>query len=102
MVSSLEAIHWLSALGVPFTPTVLARSMAEAQQAQRQFRAPVALKIESPDILHKTEAGGVQLGVLDDSEVSEAYNQILKSVKAYAPGARIQGVLVQPMAGSGV
>lgn len=101
-VSSLEAIHWLSGLGVPFLPTVLACSSDEARQAQRQFQAPVALKIESPDILHKTEAGGVRLGLLDDSDVSAAYDQILQSVKAYDPGARIRGVLVQPMASAGV
>ncbi|MEY3952918.1 MAG: hypothetical protein RL320_1720, partial [Pseudomonadota bacterium] len=52
LVESLEAIEWLRGLGIPLTPAVLARSQEQAQEAQRQFASPVAIKIESPDVLH--------------------------------------------------
>lgn len=102
LVESLEAIEWLRGLGIPLTPAVLARSQEQAQEAQRQFASPVAIKIESPDVLHKTEAGGVRLGLNTPEDVAQAYSQILQSVTAHAPSARVRGVLVQPMAEAGV
>ncbi|CAM8648484.1 COG1042 Acyl-CoA synthetase (NDP forming) [Burkholderiales bacterium] len=102
LVESLEAIEWLRGLGIPLTPAVLARSQEQAQEAQRQFASPVAIKIESPDVLHKTEAGGVRLGLNTPEDVAQAYSQILQSVTAHAPTARVRGVLVQPMAEAGV
>lgn len=102
LVQSLEAIEWLRSLGIPLTPAVLARSQEQAQEAQRQFASPVAIKIESPDVLHKTEAGGVRLGLNTPEDVAQAYSQILQSVTAHAPSARVRGVLVQPMAEAGV
>lgn len=102
LVESLEAIEWLSGLGIPLTPAVLARSQEQAQEAQRQLASPVAIKIESPDVLHKTEAGGVRLGLNTPEDVAQAYSQILQSVTAHAPSARVRGVLVQPMAEAGV
>jgi len=63
---------------------------------------PVALKVDSPDILHKTEAGVVRLNLGDAAQVRTAYAEILASAKAYAPQARIIGVSVQEMVGEGV
>jgi acetyltransferase len=63
---------------------------------------PLAMKIQSPDIAHKTEAGGVRLGIGDAEEGRRAYADILAAARRYKPDARIQGVLLQPMAGKGV
>jgi acetate---CoA ligase (ADP-forming) len=79
---------------------MLATSAAEADTAARQLARPVALKVQSADIPHKTEAGGVALHVGADA-VRERYERVLASAKAYAPQARVDGVLVQPMAPPG-
>ena len=67
-----------------------------------QLGFPVALKVDSPDIPHKTEAGAVRLNLGDAAQVRTAYDEILASAKAYAPQAQIIGVSVQEMVGEGV
>jgi len=62
---------------------------------------PVVLKVESPDILHKTEAGGVLLNLADDDAVREGVDQIVANARAYMPEADISGVLVQQMVSGG-
>lgn len=79
----------------------LARSAAEAVTAASAFGCPVALKVQSPDLPHKTEAGGVELNLAGTDVVDAAYVRILASAKKHSPAARIDGVLVQPMARSG-
>ena len=79
---------------------VLARSADEAEAAARALNRPVALKIQSPDILHKTEAGGVALNVAA-GDVRAAYERVLASARRHAPAATIDGVLVAPMARPG-
>lgn len=101
-VATIDATDWLLAHGVSVAPAQLATDLQEAMRALEVLGPPVALKIESPDILHKTEAGGVQLGIQDGSSLRAAYEQMLKSVLAYAPTARIRGVVVQRMAHPGV
>ena len=71
-------------------------------RAAEQLGFPVALKVDSPDIPHKTEAGVVRLNLGDAAQVRTAYAEILASAKAYAPQARITGVSVQEMVGEGV
>jgi len=78
----------------------LVHSAAEAEAATRALARPVALKVQSADIPHKTEAGAVALDVSDDG-ARAAYDRILAAAKKHMPGARIEGVLVQPMAPSG-
>jgi acetyl-CoA synthetase (ADP-forming) len=63
---------------------------------------PVVLKVVSPDILHKTEAGGVMVGLKSKEEVERAYSQILSNARQHDPKARVEGVLVQSMAPQGV
>jgi acetyltransferase len=63
---------------------------------------PLALKIVSPDVLHKSDAGGVRLGVQGEAATGKAVEDILASVERHAPGARIEGVLASPMAARGV
>jgi len=96
-----EAKAVLSAAGLPMVTDWLAASAAEAATAAADAGAPVAMKIASPDILHKTEAGGIKLGVAAE-DAAAAYEAIVASARAYAPGARIDGVLVSPMIADGV
>ena len=101
-VSSLAGARLLEQAGVRLAPHALARSADEAEAAAGLLGYPVALKIESPDILHKTEAAGVRLGLADAGAVRAAYAALDASARAYKPDARIEGVLVQAMAAGDV
>jgi acetyltransferase len=86
----------LSRYDIPVPPSALVTS-AQAASAQAQAMGyPVVLKIQSPDIAHKTEAGGVALHV-GPGDVAEAFERVLSSSRSHAPDARIEGVLVQKM-----
>jgi acyl-CoA synthetase (NDP forming) len=91
----------LAAYGVPRPSEALAESADAAVAAAARIGGPVALKVQSPDIVHKTEAGAVALGVVGERAVREAYARVLKSAEAAHPGALIEGVLVQRMAPAG-
>jgi acyl-CoA synthetase (NDP forming) len=78
----------------------LARSAAEAEKVARKFDRPVALKVQSPDIMHKTEAGCVALNV-SAAAAASVYEKLIANAERNAPKARIDGVLVQPMAAAG-
>ncbi|MGD9804260.1 MAG: acetate--CoA ligase family protein [Hyphomicrobiaceae bacterium] len=73
----------------------------EAVAVQKEIGGPVALKVQSPDILHKTEAGAVALGAATAEDVGSAYDRITASAKAYKADAKFEGVLVQAMAKKG-
>src|SRR6266851_4841484 len=75
----------------------VARSAQEAGKLAQGMGFPVVLKIVSPDILHKTEAGGVVVGVKSAEEAEKAYDRIISNAKSYKSGARIEGVQVQQM-----
>jgi acyl-CoA synthetase (NDP forming) len=79
----------------------LAVSASAAVEAAKEIDGPVALKVQSPDVLHKTEAGAVALGLRGPEEVRAAYEAVLAGARRHAPSARILGVLVQPMAPPG-
>ncbi|HET8997889.1 MAG TPA: acetate--CoA ligase family protein, partial [Acetobacteraceae bacterium] len=79
----------------------LATTAAEAADAAAALGFPVALKAQSPDLPHKTEAGGVRLGLSDAAAVRTAYDAMLRDVLQHRPDARIDGVLVQKMAPKG-
>ena len=79
----------------------LAQSPADAEAAARAFGRSVALKVQSADMPHKTEAGAVELGLTGADDVRAAYDRVLAAAKRYAPKAHIDGVLVQPMAPRG-
>ena len=101
-LSESESKRLLAAWGVGSARERLVGSAEEAVEAAEQIGFPVALKVDSPDILHKTEAGVVRLNLGDAAQVRAAYAEILASAKAYAPQARINGVSVQEMVGDGV
>lgn len=87
----------LRAYGIPAAPGQLVRSREEAVEAAGAIGFPVALKVESVDLPHKTEAGGVRLDLASAGEVAQAYDRLLEEVGKKAPDARIDGVLVQKM-----
>lgn len=86
--------------GIPVTKFALARNEAEAVECAGTIGYPVVLKIVSPDIIHKSDIGGVVVDVKDAKRVRDAYDQILKNVKNHDAKARITGILVQEMAPS--
>jgi acetyltransferase len=92
----------LAVYGLPVTRETLARSADEAVQAAAAIGGAVALKIESADIPHKTDAGGVRLGVQGEAAIRAAFDGILKAAAAHTPQAKIDGVLVQEMSAQGI
>jgi acetate---CoA ligase (ADP-forming) len=97
-----EAKALLKLHQAPVTSDVLAHSADEAADLAEAIDGPVAMKIVSPQILHKSDAGGVKLKLTRKADVRKAYNQIIKNAQDYAPDADIRGVIVAPMAGPGV
>jgi len=92
-----EAKLALGAYGVPVAEERLARSAEEALAAARALGYPVALKVESPAIPHKTEAGVVRLGIIDEAGLRQAYAEIMAAARRVAGESELRGVLVQPM-----
>lgn len=92
-----EAKQVLEAYGIPVTQEKLVPRVEELAAALRAFEFPVVLKIESPDILHKTEAGLVTLGCKTAGEAEAAFRRILQQAQEHYPEATINGVLVQEM-----
>jgi acetyltransferase len=92
-----ESKDLLAAYGIMVVPTRLAATPEEAGQAARELGGPVALKIVSPDITHKTDVGGVMLGIKGGHVAAKAAAHLLERVAAAYPGAVIDGVSVQPM-----
>jgi acyl-CoA synthetase (NDP forming) len=102
LVTEVAAKELLRAQGIPVVPTSLARSPSEAVRVAKALGLPVALKIVSPDVVHKSEVGGVRLQLTSLAQVSNAYGEIVATVRARAPEAVIEGVSVQPMAKPGI
>jgi len=92
-----EAKRLLKYYDFPVIPTVMATTADEAAASARSMGFPVVLKILSPDIPHKTDAGGVILDIGSEAEVRRDFEEILSRAKAYKANARISGVTVQPM-----
>ncbi len=87
----------LEKYGIPVTREALAASADEAVEKAGQIGYPVVLKVDSPDIAHKTDAGALKLNLRDEGEVRSAFGEIVANARAYKPDARINGVLVQEM-----
>jgi acetyltransferase len=92
----------LKRYGVSIAESLLARSEEEAVEVAGRLGFPVVLKIVSPDVVHKSDVGGVLVGLEDEAEVREGYRLILEHVKAAVSRARVEGLLVQKMAPQGV
>ncbi|MCS7284035.1 MAG: acetate--CoA ligase [Anaerolineae bacterium] len=96
-IGDAEARTILEAYGFPLPPSRLATTPEEAVAAAEEMGYPVVLKIASPDILHKTDVGGVRLNLRSPTDVRDAFDLIVYRAARYVPGARIWGCLVQKM-----
>lgn len=99
VLNEMESKALLAAFHIPVTRTMLARSANEAMLIAAQQGFPVALKIDSPDISHKSDVQGVVLDIGSAAQVRDRYHEMLQAVARAQPGARINGITVQPMAG---
>jgi 4-hydroxybutyrate---CoA ligase (ADP-forming) len=92
-----EGYEVLKAYGFPVPKSVLVNNENDAINASNKIGYPVVMKISSKDVIHKSDSGGVKVGVKDAVEVKDAFNLILSNVKARHPNADIKGILVQEM-----
>jgi acyl-CoA synthetase (NDP forming) len=102
MLTEIEAKQLLKSAGISVVDTRLATSKERAVAIAKELGLPVVLKIASADVVHKSDAGGVKLGLKTAAQVGKAYDDIMKSIKAAFPSAKIEGVSVQTMARPGV
>ncbi|MCY4366869.1 MAG: acetate--CoA ligase family protein [Chloroflexi bacterium] len=100
--SESESKQLIGAWKVSTAREIVAGDADAAVKAAGEIGYPVALKVDSPEILHKTEAGVIRLDLSDETQVRAAYDQIMSSASQAAPGASINGVLVQEMVSGGV
>jgi len=100
-LTELESKQILKEAGINTTETMLATTKEEAISHSKKLGFPVALKIVSPDVLHKTDAGGVKLNLNNEKDVGQAFDEIISSIKKHEPSANIEGVSVQNMARPG-
>jgi len=101
LLTEVESKQVLREAGIPVALAVLAADAKAAVQAADKVGFPVVMKVVSPDVAHKSDVGGVRLGLESKEEVEQAFGEIAASVKATQPDARIEGVAVQKMAPAG-
>jgi acyl-CoA synthetase (NDP forming) len=101
-LNELESKKILKQAGLTVTEPVLAKSSSEAISIARSLGYPVVLKVVSPDIIHKSDAGGVVTGLSDSDSVTRAYNSMIVAIKQKYPDAVIEGISIQPQAPTGV
>ena len=101
-LTEFEAKQVLAAAGIAGTREELATSEEAAVSSAQSIGYPVVLKISSPEILHKSDAGGVKVGLADDQAVRQAYQDIMNAINEKHPAAKIDGVLVQEMVEGGI
>ena len=96
VLSEMESKSVLRAFKIPVAQTMVARTPTEALLLAEQLGFPVAMKVDSPDLIRKSEVGGVRLNILSAAAVRNAYHDILDTVGRNAPNARINGVSIEP------
>lgn len=101
-LTEVESKELLKASGIPVVETRAASTKREAVALAKALGYPVVLKVLSPDITHKSDVGGVRVGLTTAFQVREAFDQIAESVRRHSPQARVHGVSVQHMAPRGV
>ncbi len=97
-----DAKRVLADYGIPVTREEVARSKDRALSIARTLGYPVAMKVQSPDIPHKTEARAIRLNITSDAELASAYEEVFSNARAYNKSARIEGVLIQEMVKDGL
>ena len=101
-ITEFETKKILRKHGIPITKEFLAKTPQEAKKFAKKIGYPVVMKIQSPDILHKTDAGGVLLDIENEKELTEGFDRLMKSAKKHNRKAKILGILVQEMVKDGV
>ena len=96
-----EGYEVLAAYGFPTPKNILVTSEEQCIRTANEIGYPVVLKIASPDIIHKSDAGGVKVGLNNNDEVQRAFRSIIENARKYRTDAKIQGILVQEMVQSG-
>lgn len=96
-----EGQEVLRAYGFPLPQSLLAKTAADAVKHAKKIGFPVVMKIASPQIIHKSDAGGVKVGIASEQAVRDAFDQITKNAKKYDKNAQIKGVLIQEMVKGG-
>jgi acyl-CoA synthetase (NDP forming) len=102
ILTEIESKEILKELGIPIVKVELARNKTEAIRLSTSIGFPLAMKISSPDITHKTDIGGVKLGIKNKTHVKKAFDSIIQSARKHFPNVQIDGVTIQKMAASGV
>lgn len=97
-----EAKSFIASYGIPVTRIELAKNEDEAVDYARKIGFPVVLKIVSPQVIHKSDVGGVKVNLKNEEEVRKAYREIVENVRSRVPDAKIEGILVQEFAPQGV
>ncbi len=97
VLSEMESKAILAAFRIPIARSMVARSPNEALLLAEELGLPVVMKIHSPDITHKTDAGGIRLNLGNAQAVRAAYHEVIEAVQANRPKARIDGVVIEPM-----
>jgi acyl-CoA synthetase (NDP forming) len=97
ILTEFESKKILKQAGISVVETKLAKTQKETVSLSQKMGFPVALKITSPDVIHKSDSGGVKLSINSVAEVKKAYDEILKKVRKQYPDAIIHGVSVQKM-----
>ena len=101
-LTEIESKRIISEENISVVETKLARTKKEAVRLAREMGFPVVLKIVSPEVIHKSDSGGVKLGLENAAQVGKAYTEIITSIKEKEPKAKIEGVSVQRMVRPGV
>jgi len=102
VLTEVESKQLVAEAGIPVVETKLAKTKAEAISISKKMGFPVVLKIVSPDIIHKSDIGGVKLGLANATQVGKAYTEIMAAAKKANKKADIHGISVQKMARPGV
>jgi acetyltransferase len=97
LLTEVESKALLRCYGIPVNPTEVATTAEEAVRLARFTGYPVVMKVHSPQIVHKSDANGVQLNLRDEKDVEEAFETVTENARAYDPKAELLGVTVQPM-----
>jgi acetate---CoA ligase (ADP-forming) subunit beta len=101
VLTEIESKQVLAAAGIPVAEALLATTAEDAAKAAKKAGFPVVIKIVSPDITHKSDVGGVRVGLESKKGVISAFEEMLDAVREVQPDARIEGVAVQHMAPAG-
>ena len=100
-LTEFESLALLRAYGIPVAESRFATGQGDLAAAGQALGYPLVIKLVSPDVSHKTDVGGVRLGITSEAQLNEEYHELIRNVRDRAPGAKVNGVLVQQMVSGG-